>query len=70
MFCDLFNLYDFFPVKNDVNIALLKVTEENSRIRIRIRKGSRILIDPKVYLYQNVTDPQQRFKPLWIHSTS
>ena len=57
-------------MKNDVNIALLKVTEENSSIRIRIRIGSLILIDTKVDLYPNVTDPQHRFKPLWIHSTS
>jgi hypothetical protein len=64
----LWLLYDFLSLKNDVNVSLksnkqknfqnnyflmaFMVTDEKSRIRIRIRSAD---LDP----YNNVTDPQQ-----------
>jgi hypothetical protein len=41
-------------------VAILKVTDENSRIRSRIRLGSivRGYADQDPYGYKNVTDPQ------------
>ncbi len=49
-------------------MVIFKVTDENSRIRIRIESGSVSQMygsaDPDPY--QNVTEPQHCFKRLWI----